>query len=159
MGATLLINGQPLQVGQTGTITFFVSTICCPSYYVNSPIIGPFFTVSSSIENLAPIITTNIRGTIYISVFNVDPIYNANFYATIYYAYVTPSTIYYANNYIIWNSMYVGFATVGPGRTYVFSATISISNCAVMYIKVNGDRNRRALWVNGTLIYTISGSL
>jgi hypothetical protein len=179
MGSTLLINGQPLQIGQTGTIIVDVYSDISTStglFYpagAGTPIVIPLCTAYHNsyvkgydntksrwyIVNAEPITSFflfNIVGTIILN--NYD---SGGFGRNLcfMYFYASPSTIYSVNNYFSISSI-----CFYPWSIYnaIYTVTVSINNVIGFYAMVDfGSITRLDVNVkmNGTIIYTIVGTL
>jgi hypothetical protein len=171
MGSTLLINGQPLQVGQTGTIVFTTTLTCCGCRN-KTPLFSPLFYFSSSIENLMPFLLVKATGTINVYVYNNSGGYdNIGITTYLYYFYITPSTIYNVsnyNNYITLVTISLGSPIVGLNRGVTLTTTISVSNLAGIYAEdysaycpspFSCFYYNVCASLSGTILFTIIGSL
>lgn len=170
MGSTLLINGQPLQVGQTGTIVLTTTLACCQCPN-NTPSFSPLFHFSGPIENLMSFLLVKATGTINVYVYNASGYDNIGISTNLYYSYVTPSTIYNVgnyNSYITWVTISLGSPTVGLNQGVTLTTTISVSNLTGIYAQDYSMycpspfsciyRNVCAS-LSGTIIFTVKGSL
>lgn len=179
MGATLLINGQPLQVGQTGTIAVDVYSDISTStsfFYpsgVGTPVVIPLCTAyhnsyvrgydnnnkvwsAINVEPITSFFLFNMVGTIILN--NYDSGGFGRNLCFVYF-YTSPSTIYSVNTYFSTSSI-----CFYPWKIYnaIYTVTVSINNVIGFYAMVDFGNTTRLdvnVKMNGTIIYTIVGTL
>ncbi len=175
MGSTLLINGQPLQVGQTGTIvlnafTYFNSS-SSGDYVgtISTPIVVPLSMVDYNIyysgeagyQNVTRLpdpmtsnFLTNIVGTLTIS--STVGSYGLSMYFI--YSYVSPTTIYQVPTYFSTSSILIASAYTLSLTTVI---TVSLSNVVGFYARLDKSLTTYTVTIGmrGAIVYTIVGTL
>ncbi len=179
MGSTLLINGKPLQVGQTGTIVFNVTNSWSSNiaqYYVmgtiGTPVIVPpgmidynaylkalldTSTLFNPPDPITSFFVTNIVGTITAMFYSGS--YGGS-YMYLVYNYISPSIIYQVPNYFS-----TATVSLGPSaytNSYSTAVTISLNNVVSFYTwwsSPNAYPYTITINMKGSIIYTITGAL
>ena len=179
MASTLLINGKPLQVGQTGTIAVNVYSDISSNtslFYpagVGTPIVIPLCTayhnsyVKGYDNNKPGWYVVNVEPITSFFLFNMIGTITLNNYDSggfgrnlcFMYFYASPSTVYSINNYFSTSSICFYPWNI-TNATY--TVTVSINNAIGFYAIADFGSNVRPdvnVSMNGTIIYTIVGTL
>lgn len=162
MGSTLLIDGQPLQVGQTGTIYIDVygdsnNSVFVAYYpYRYAPVIvPPLYASGFVLTQIIPYLVADVYGTITIYV-------SGSTTSSVTVGYLIPSafsplSVYKAGIYnVLYTSQAISTITVDSTVPSIIVATISISNAInLLFYIATSTINNSVIGVKGILIYNI----
>jgi hypothetical protein len=152
MGSILLINGQPLQTGQTITLIFETLT----TVYCQSHVIGSFMSfIGGSLYN--PFFLHTVRGTITLIFYNPSSLAGSIIF--VYSTYGSVSGPIKVNSVPI--SIYTIFiGSYTPGGPYTYALNLSVGNLVWGYFYTTpGSPCFRYDKIKGTIVYTINGSI